>query len=53
MVNYQFSNVWEWELVRIQTAEEANRERELEEQVKELEQALGKPILSVHQNNKK
>ncbi len=33
------------ELVRIQTAEEANRVRELEQQVKELEQALGKVML--------
>ncbi len=33
------------ELVRIQTAEEANRVRELERQVKDLEQALGKVML--------
>lgn len=33
------------ELVRIQTAEEANRVKELEEQVQELEQALGKVVL--------
>ncbi len=33
------------ELVRIQTAEEANRVKELEQQVKELEQALGKVML--------
>ena len=33
------------ELVRIQTAEEANRVRELEQQVKDLEQALGKVVL--------
>jgi transposase-like protein len=32
-------------LVKIQTAEEANRVRELEEQVQELEQALGKVTL--------
>lgn len=33
------------ELVRIQTAEEANRVKELEQQVKDLEQALGKVML--------
>jgi transposase-like protein len=33
------------ELVRIQTTEEANRVRELELQVKELEQALGRVML--------
>jgi len=33
------------ELVRIQTAEEANRVKELEQQVQELEQALGKVVL--------
>jgi len=33
------------ELIRIQTAEEANRVKELEEQVQELEQALGKVVL--------
>jgi transposase-like protein len=33
------------ELVRIQTAEEADRVRELEEQVQELEQTLGKVTL--------
>jgi len=33
------------ELITIQTAEEANRVRELEAQVKELEQALGKVTL--------
>jgi transposase-like protein len=33
------------ELVRIQTAEEANRVRELEQQVKDLEQALGRVML--------
>jgi transposase len=33
------------ELVRIQTAEEVNRVKELEKQVKELEQALGKVML--------
>jgi len=32
-------------LVRIQTAEEANRVKELEQQVKDLEQALGKVML--------
>ncbi len=49
------------ELVRIQTVEEANRVRELEQQVKDLEQALGKvtleklkleSILEVLQDNK-
>jgi transposase-like protein len=33
------------EVVHIQNAEEANRVRELEKQVKELEQALGKVVL--------
>lgn len=33
------------ELVRIQSAEEADRVRELEEQVEELEQALGRVVL--------
>lgn len=33
------------ELVRIQTTEEANRVKELEQQVQELEQALGKVVL--------
>ena len=33
------------ELIRIQTAEEADRVKELEEQVQELEQALGKVVL--------
>ena len=33
------------ELVRIQTAEEANRVKELEQQVQDLEQALGKVVL--------
>lgn len=33
------------EVIRIQKAEEANRVRELEKQVKELEQALGKVML--------
>jgi len=33
------------ELVRIQTAEEASRVKELEQQVQELEQALGKVVL--------
>jgi transposase len=33
------------ELVRIQTAEEANRVKELEQQVQELEQTLGKVVL--------
>ena len=33
------------ELVRIQTAEEANRVKELERQVEQLEQALGKVVL--------
>lgn len=33
------------ELVRIQTADEANRVKELEQQVQELEQALGKVAL--------
>lgn len=33
------------ELVRIQTAEEANRVKELEQQVQQLEQALGKVVL--------
>ena len=33
------------ELVRIQTTEEANRMYELEQQVKQLEQALGKVVL--------
>jgi transposase-like protein len=33
------------ELVRIQTAEEANRVKELEQQVQQLEQALGKVML--------
>ena len=33
------------EIVRIQTAEEVNRVRQLEKQVKELEQALGKVML--------
>jgi len=33
------------ELVRIQTAEEANRVKELERQVQQLEQALGKVVL--------
>jgi len=34
-----------YELVRIQTAEEVNRVKELEKQVKDLEQALGKVTL--------
>lgn len=34
-----------FEMVRIQTAEEASRVRELEKRVKELEQALGKVML--------
>ncbi len=38
-------NGFRQELVRIQTAEEANRVRELEQQVKELEQALGRLML--------
>jgi transposase-like protein len=33
------------ELIRIQTAEEADRVKELEQQVQELEQALGKVVL--------
>ncbi len=33
------------ELIRIQTAEEANRVKELEQQVQQLEQALGKVML--------
>ena len=33
------------ELVRIQTTEEANRVKELEQQVQQLEQALGKVVL--------
>ena len=33
------------ELVRIQTVEEANRVKELEKQVQEMEQALGKVVL--------
>ena len=33
------------ELVRIQTTEEANRVKELEQQVKQLEQALGKVVI--------
>lgn len=33
------------ELVRIQTSEEANRVKELEQQVQQLEQALGKVVL--------
>ena len=33
------------ELVRIQTAEEVNRVKELEQQVQELEQTLGKVVL--------
>lgn len=38
-------NGFRHELVRIQTAEEANRVRELEQQIKELEQALGRMML--------
>jgi len=34
-----------YELVRIQTEEEANRVKELEQKVKQLEQALGKVVL--------